>query len=876
MSARRQRLGAWIIRRHPRAFLRAYGDDMLETFRARCGPGARPAFVLRELLALSASVATEWLRYGRLAFSHAGREARHAGRRLAGTPAFTCSAVGILALSLGLLIGVFTLVHRIVLRPLPYPEADRLVALDHAAPGVGLAGDVGMSLGTYREYAALPSVAATAIYYVNEATVDIDGEATRAEFMGATPSLSAVLGFAPASGRWFVEEEGREGAARRVVLTDAYWRSAFGMRPDVLGATMRIGGEPHEIIGVLAPGLQFPHPRVAFVIPLPMPASITRAAGFNYSGIARLAPGATAEGARAEQNAVIADLPARFPQDTNRDLLRSSGLTSLLEPYQARLVGDTAATLWLLLLAAAAVVCMATANLANLFLVRGRLRAREGRLRRAIGAGPWSLAAFSLAEPLIVALAGGALGLALAYAGLRVLAGMSTVQLPRLHEVHLDPAVIALAVLASLLTGIVLGALPALQARTPGNLGPDAQRVATADGRSVRLRFALVTVQLALAVMVVTAAGLLARSFANLSRVDPGFVSDQRLVFEIGLPRTEFTTRESAATWHAQTIARLAEQHGLVSVAATTRLPLDGDGQGDPLQVEGATQPSSVVVRFRRVSDDYFKTIGIPIVAGRGFDRRDAGADVAVVDHTLASLYFPGADPVGRRVRPASDDDPWLTIVGVVGDTATFSLDESERVGKLYVPMQGAMRSDVGSGHEMAYVVRTADSPLAAVPAIRAIVRERHPGVPMARVGALSEIVARSRAGLVLVLTLVGAAGVVAVLLGVVGVYAVVAYGVSERRTEMAVRLAIGATPGSLIAMVLRQGAPAIVLGVIAGTAGAALSTSMLRAMLFGVDGVDLPVAVAAPAALLALAFMSTWLPARRASRTSPAMALRG
>jgi putative ABC transport system permease protein len=886
MTARFERLVARLLRCGD-PFAALHAADVLDLFRtraaeARAGGGWRwTRFIVRELLSLLLAAASEQARHAARVPRMLAREVRHAVRRLAASPSFTASAIATLAITLGALTVAFTLVYRIVLAPLPYPNAERLIDLDHAAAGVGIDRDLGMSIGLYHQYSTLPSIEAIAIYYTGERTFSSGGDTVNSWFLHTTPSLAGVLGAGPALGRWFTDAEGRPGGGKVVVLTDGFWRRRFG-GANVLGRTVTVDGVPHEIVGVMPRGFAFPDPRVEYIAPLALPAQVNRAAGFNYAGIARIADAVSVDRARADQDALIADLPNRFPGDPESGLLRTSQLRSITGPMKTRIIGEIAGTLWILLGACAIVLAIACANLVNLFLVRGESQRPDVTLRRALGADGTALGVYHLAESLLITLAAAAAALLLAGLALAALQTGGTLDLPRLHEVRLGPAVAGVIAAASACIWLLLSAAPALQSRivSAGSLHHHARR--TTPGRAaVRVRHALIAAQVALALVLLASSGLLVRSVAHLVRADPGFRTVDRLVFRIGLPGSAFRDRASAAAWHATFLDRVRGIHGVRHVAAGSTLPLTGDSQRDPIEVFGRSpDPTSLpVVRFTRVSPSFFAALDIPLRAGRVFDTADArgATDAVVVNDALVRQYFRGEDPLGRRIRPfGTQGDRWLTIVGVAADTATYSVQEPEAAAKLYVPLGASLWADVPSPHEMSYVVHTAGEPLAAGPQVRELLRESNPELAIAGMERMEDVAARSRAGISFAMLLITLAAAVALVLGIVGVYAVVAYSVAQRRTEIAVRLAVGATPEQVMRLQLRQSAMPILAGLAIGLGATPVASRALRAMLFGVSPHDPLTYAGAGALLLFVGLLSCWWPARRAAHASPVEALRG
>jgi putative ABC transport system permease protein len=537
-----------------------------------------------------------------------------------------------------------------------------------------------------------------------------------------------------------------------------------------------------------------------------------------------------------------------------------------------------------LLGAAAIVLLIACANLANLILVRADARHREITLRRALGAGRGALAQNLLTETVLLAIVGGAgLGLPLAQAAVTLLVQVAPFNLPRLHEVRLGGVEMVFGLAISIGAGLILGMIPlARHARGQVSGLAASQRGTLAGAAGMRTRHLLMAVQVSLAVLLLSAAGLMVRSFANLLRVDPGFEAQSRLVFRVGLPRTEYRTRPEAASFHAAMLDRLRALPGVSAVAVTSTLPLDGPGLGDPLEVRGrAAQPADAgpIVRSRRVSNGYFAAIGIPLRGGRGFDAADeaGGTSSVVINQALARLYFGEADPTGQQVRPIEGDplDRWLTIVGVVGNTATDALHEPAPVPAMYVPLRGSMWADVPSPHAMSYVVQTAGSPTGQVPAVRAMLEQLNPRVALNRPERLEDVVVRARASRSFAMVLLVVAAAVALTVGLVGVYAVIAYSVSQRRVEIGLRLAIGAMPSEVTAMIMRESGRVVLAGVALGVAGALATSNLVRALLFGVAPGDLATHLGVGAGLFVVAMGACWWPARMAARLNPTEALR-
>jgi predicted permease len=893
----------WIARRLIRlngvTFAATYGDDLLATLRAR-GELARSrgtrrfiTFVGRELGALAWSAVRQrqprWEPVHTFSARRAmspeavGRELRRAARRLASTPGFTAAAVFTLGLAIAATTSVFSLVSSIVLAALPYPASERLIDLDHAAPALGLPSGMGTSIGLARDYDALPSIEDVALYTVQAGTLADGLAARRAMFLQATPSLGATLGLRTQLGRWFTDSEGVPGGPNVVVLTDATWRRDFGASPSIVGQTLRMEGSPYDIVGVLAPGSVFPDTRVEFMRPLPLPPTWPRATGFNYSGIARIAPGATIEQARREQRAAIDSVVARYPADAEIGVMVEGGLRPVTRPLKDTIVGEVTTTLLALLGAAAIVLLMACANLANLFLVRYESRRREVMVQRSLGAGAIDVMLQVLGETVLVSAAGAAFGLTLAHATINAIVRWGPQDLPRLQEVHLGSTDILFAAATSGLVAVFIALLPLLHLSTRDRTSvANSERGGTPPPARMAARHTLMVAQIALAVVVTVAAGLLTRSFANVLRVDPGFRAESRLVFDSSLPRAEYRTRAEAALFHSTVLDRLRSLPDVAAAAATTNLPLEGVGIGDPLEVHGRPVPSAEVapiVRYRRVSQGYFTTLGIPLRAGRLFDAMDGDGTTAsaIVDEATAMLYFSRDNPIGKQIRPRDSDagDRWLTIVGVVGNTATATLTETSAVPKLYVPLRGSMWADVPTPHNVSYIVRTKGDPVAQVAAVRRVLTETNPRIALARPERLEDVMIRARAPRALTMILLVISALMAIVVGTIGVYAVMEYAVAQRSVEIGVRLALGATPSQVTALIVRSGAAVVGIGVAAGLVMTMALASLLESLLFGVAPLDWPTRIAVAVSISVVGMAASWWPAMRASHRDPLRALR-
>jgi predicted permease len=874
---------------------------MEETFVARLadveGSVRRVQLLLRECWSLLVLAMMERRRAGGAAASGVNRskgvgwmeelmrEMHHAVRRLLRTPAFTLAAAGTLALAIGANAAIFTVVYRVVLNPLPYADGNRLVALEHGLPGLNVPTGLGMTSGLYFQYVERSrTMDGVALYMTADVTLTGVGTPDRIRIADATPSLGATLGVAPLMGRWFTGEEGEPGGVPSVVLAHSFWTERFGADPSVLGRSITLSGVPYTVVGVMPPGFSFPNPRVRLWRTAVIDRAEARAGGFNYLGVARLRDGATVPDARNEINSFIPDLPNAYPNDPYApSIVGEAGLTSTLITLKSRTVGQVAESLWILLASVGLVLLVACANVANLFLVRSEARQREIAVRQALGAGKSGIRQFFLMESLLLALFGAALGLGIAYAGVRLLVTFGPVTLPRLDEVRVDGIVVLFALGLGALSAFLFGSFPLVRRATIAPALQDTGRGNTASKGRHRARHVLMGAQMALACVLLIGAGLMVRSFQALRAIDPNFDARSAITFRIGLPAAEYETWEDMILAHTRILDELSALPGVSAVSAATCLPLDEWGfcNGDPLEVEGRTSvPGTIppIVAFRSVAGDWFETIGTPIVRGRGIERADVQRNdaVAVINESLAERYFEGEDPIGRRVTmegPSENERLWFTIVGVTRNTPTFSLAEVSPAPKLYMAWQS--RRNVGPDPSaVVYVVRST-RPLELVPAIRNVVANVDANLALAQIRTLEDVLDRSSAQAAFTMTLIVLAAAVALVLGIIGIYGVISYIVSQRAGEIGVRLALGAEPGRVAGMIVRQGGAVALAGLLLGLLTAVALSRSVSAVLFGVSPTDPVIYAMTSVALLAIALVACWVPARRAARLSPIEALR-
>jgi predicted permease len=917
-----------LLRLYPERFRAEYGAAMAETYALRAAEArARGRWMVWFLAREGTSLATGALRerWGAwravrqtkgqrrrqaMTFVNALVELRHAARRLVRAPGFTLAVVLTLGLTIGATTAIYALVDAIIVRPLPYPESERLVLVDHGAAGLDQESGLGMSEGLYLQYRRnARTIESIGIHTTGSRNLTGEGTAERVRVTYVTPSIGQVLQVKPLLGRWFVETEGDAQWGPVVVLSEGFWRQRYGGDPTVLGRTITLSGTSHEVVGVMPASFAFPGPATSIWAPLGIDPATARVGGFNYGGIARLRDGVTAEQMRREVDGLIASVPAAFPDQIAlaREIVNSARLFAAIQDYKESLIGGLRRTMWVLLGTMSVVLLIACANVANLFLVRAEGRRLEVAVRRALGASRARIAGNYLFDAVLLALLGGILGALLSAVGIQLLLGQLVAEpgtsfsisqmLPRLHELKFGGGVLGFAITCALITGVLFGSVPLLSPPDIAETVRDSGRRTTAGRGRFHARNVLVIMQIAMAFVLLVAGGLMIRSFVRLNRIDPGFDAENVLTFQVALSGERYSdaNAESVVAFHGTMVERLEALPGVSSASGTTCIPLGGWCYGDPLIVEGRPRAEGTippVVNFRRVLPGYFETMRIPLRAGRGIEAHDqeSRTGAVVISEELARLYFPGEDPIGRRiyfaaqggrgdapveiVDPTAPGIPWFTVVGIIPNLALDQLNEDRRSASLYLP--ALHQNEEGPGmHFLTYVVRTSVPPTTLVPAVRSLLQELDPDVPLASARSMEDIVAASALRMSFTLVLLVIAAVAALLLGTIGIYGVISYLVSRRTSEIGIRLALGARPGQVTGMVVRHGARLAGIGVIAGIAGALLTTQLLQTLLYGVEPEDVATYSAVALLLGGIALLACWVPARRAAGMSPLNALR-
>ncbi len=818
---------------------------------------------------------------------------RHAARRLLRAPAFAVAATLTLALGIGGTIAVFTVVNGVLLQPLPYPHADRLVDLSHTLALAGLT-RVDQSDATFllyrrdnRVFTDIGVYRSTAVNMrVMGATPENGAPAERVSAARVTPSVFRVLHATTMRGRVLTDADAAPGAPAVAVISQGLWQRDFGADPAAVGRHLSIDGVDHEIVGVMPARFTFPNAQAALWIPLHFDPAHTKSAAFDYRGIARLRDGVSLTTATADLQRLLPQVPVAFPGRLTAAAIRVMHMTAEVRPLRDVMVSGVSRILWIVLGSVGVLLLIACANVANLFLARAEGRQREFAVRRALGAGRVALIDDCVAEAVLLSALGGLLGLALATAGVGLLLRLPmSASIPRLADVHVDAAVVGFASGASLLAALVVSAMPALHAGRVSLATLLAAEGRTSTGGRQRARRMLVVSQVALAVVLLAGAGLFARSFQQLRAVNPGFDAGQTLSFRLALPPAEYPGAGDAARTLVETLHSLRSLPGVRAAGLATRLPLDQEAaQDSAVFIEDHPTPPGKIPDIHPMvfaTPGYFAAMKIPVVSGRLFAPPDPSSDPAhmprevVVSAAFAERYWNAATAVGKRIRmnPAG---PWSTIVGVVGSTRDDGL-ENPPAQTVYSPLVTSSATGAPwSPRNVAFVVRSGGDADALRTAVRSAVRASVPGVPPYRMLPLGELLSDAASRTTFTLLLIGIAALVATAVGAAGIYGVIAYLVALRTREIGVRLALGAQPADVRRMVVGRAVGDAASGVMAGLIGAVVATRALASLLFGVSPTD-PVALAGAAlVLLVTAVAASWLPARRAARLDPAIALRG
>jgi len=770
-------------------------------------------------------------------------------------------------------------IDAVLLRPLPFSVPSRLVVVKPTEPG--RRDDVGVSYPTFLDWRARNHVfEGLSVFREDDFTLTGRGEPAHLTGAVVSANLFTVLGVRPVIGRDFIPAEDQvNGTGSPIILSHSLWQNRFGSDPNIVGQSLTLDGQTFAVVGVMPVGFQFPVQRtlVEFWTTIAVDAQSTNGAtpitaqrGAGYLDvIARVKPQVTIDTAQTEMAGIQDGLNRQYPEN------RPKGIS--LVPESDAVVGDMRQGLFVLLGAVGLVLLIACANLSNLLLARAATRNREISVRTALGATRWMIVRQLLAESLLLAAAGAAAGLALAAWGIKLLTALAPGDLPRITESGLNLQVLIFTTLVAVFTSILFGLVPALQAAKPELAASlkEGGRSGTETLARGRLRSALVITEMALAIILLVGSGLLLRSLLGLGRVDPGFAKDHVITFGLDLP--DRYGRPQRVAFYRSLLERVRATPGVRSASAAYPLPLSADEVKTGFEVEGRPMKRSEypVTTLHTIDRDYFHTVGVPLVSGREFNTQDdaAGAtSVVIISQRLAKQVFPGEDPVGRRIRTnissGPGDPPMRVVVGVVGDVKSEGL-AAPSVPESYVPYAQLPFAP------MSVVVRTDIAPGNIVPTLTSEVQSLDSALPLLRVKTLDEYVDDSIVGTRFETFLLGTFGVLAFLLTAVGLYGVISYTVAQRTREMGIRLALGADRSAILGMVVKNGTLLACAGALIGLGAAFLLTRLMASLLFGVGPTDPLTFLCVPIALIAVAMLASYVPARRAAKVDPMAALR-
>ncbi len=793
---------------------------------------------------------------------------KYAARDFRQSPGFALIAVLTLALGIGANTAIFTVAKSVLLNPLSYPDSDRVMVVMESNPEGGLP-RFSVAPLNYRDFHD-QSRSFERMAAVSGDNFNLTGDGARPERLSGrrvTGEFFDVLGVDPAHGRAITPEDDQLDASKVVVLNHGFWQRRFGGDAGVVGRDLTLSGESHTVIGVMPP--KFNINRDLFV-PMAVDYGETHRGAHYFAVLGRLAEGTTIEQARVDLETVAARLEAEYP-DTN------TGWTTLVTPLQALMVEDFEAIVWVLLAAVGLVLLIACANVANLLLGRMAMREREVALRTALGAGRWRLVRQFLTESTLLALVGGVLGVLLAHRGTAILVAMNTDNIPRYYDVAVDGGVLAFALALSLATGLIFGLLPAWRGSRP-----DLASCLKEGGRGhagaadSRLRGALVLAEVAVAMVLLVGAGVLLKSLSRMLDVDPGFVAEGALTARLDLPDAKYPEEPEQAAFYDRLYERLAGLPGVEGVGGVIPMPLTGRGFILTFWIEGTPIPepnAAPTSHIRVVNDGYFEAMGIPRLRGRAFTRGDdfEAAQVVVINERTAARYFPGGDPIGRRITfddPEDEDLTWMTIVGIVGDVHHDELAVEPDAEIYWSSAQRPMSATT-------VILRTTADPGLLAGPLREELARIDSDLPLFDVRTLEAIVDESVAQPRFNGLLLGLFAAVALLLATIGVYGVISYSVTRRLREIGVRLALGAGRGQILGQVLRRGLGLMAAGIGIGLVVALFAARVLATMVYDVSPTD-PATLAAVALLLiAVGATACLLPALRATRVDPVIVLR-
>lgn len=807
------------------------------------------------------------------------QDLRYAVRILSKSPGFTAVAVLMLAIGIGANTAIFSVVNSALLRPLSYPEPQQLYLVREVVPQLAkFYPTLAANIPNFRIWQKrVRSFSSVAIAESTDATLTGRGEPEILRGVRSSANLFDVLGVRPAAGRLFRVEEDEPGQGRVLLLTYSFWQNRFHGDPNAIGKTLVLDGNAHEIVGILPQSFRFPPAlggasitsNIAFFRPLNGAESYEQdlIGEFDFAAVARLRPGVTQQEASAELNVVQAQIAKEANQGVD--------LAGVLRPLESEIVGPSRQGLLFLLAAVGAVLLIVCTNLASLMLVRVPRRLREAAIRTSMGATRWQIVRQMLTETFALSFTGGALGVWIGNLGVRWLVHLAPAGIPRIEEVRMDWRVLLFALVACVFTGCLVGVFPAWRmTRTqPIDALKSSGPATTENHRTRRLREFLVGFEVGATTLLLILAGLLLVSLGRLLHVHTGFATENVLVAGVSLPSPAYTRNEPKSHFYQQVLEGVRSLPDVKAVGWVSIPPLGGEGSVTGITVPGAQQPGAEMptANYRSVSTDYFSAMGIPLLQGRVFDASDRDRKIVLVSQSVADRFWPGKNPVGQICITQWAGDTPAEVIGVVGDIRTVQLDQPPTM-MVYVP---EWFNQISVPYSASFILRTAGPPETDASALRELIHNIDPAVPLATLQPMSEIVSKSVDSRRFPLYLAACFALSALLLASLGIFGVVSYSIEQRRQELGIRMALGADLPNLLRLVVRQGIRPVIVGVAAGLVGAILAGRMIGSLLFGVNAYD-PQTLAVVAVLVfVMGLLACYVPARKAMKVDPMVALR-
>ncbi|HEY6991046.1 MAG TPA: ABC transporter permease [Bryobacteraceae bacterium] len=815
------------------------------------------------------------------------QEARYTLRRLCATPGFTMVSIVTLALGLGATTAIFSVINGVLLKPLPYTHPEQLVSLWMTAPGVKIE-DLNMAPSVYFTMADEGRAFQTVSIWTNGTTsITGNGDPEQVSAIFASHELLPILGVKPQLGRLFAAADDDPKGARTVMLSDGYWRSHFGADRSVLGRRLLIDGNTASIIGVLPPSFQFMDQKVDLVIPLRLDRAKTNLGMFSYQGVGRLKPGVTLKQADADLARMLPLVFQRFPAPAGytAKIFEDARIAPNLRLLKDDLVGDIGNMLWVLMATVGIVLLIACANVANLLLVRAEARQQELAIRAALGAAWTRIARELLVESVTLGVVAGVVGLGLSWAAVKLLSASDLVRLPRAHNIHIDASVVLFAMVTSITVSALFGLIPVVRYAKPQiahALRGGGRWMSDSRDRH-RIRSLLVVVQVALALTLLVTSGLMIRTFRNLRQVDPGFTNAAEIqTVRISIPDEQVKEPERVVHMEHAMLDKITAINGVRSVSVTSSVTMGGYESNDPVYAEDKTYREGTIPplrRFKWIAPGYFKTMGQRMLAGRDLTWAEIYGQrpVALVsENTARETWGSPQAAIGKRIRVTIKDD-WCEVIGVVGDEHTDGVDKKAPTIVYWPLFQKNFEGDpVNVQRSVAFVIRTPRAGSMTLPdELRKAIWSIDSNLPLANVETVETLYDHSLARTSFTLIMLAIAGGMALVLGIIGIYGVISYSVSQRAREIGIRLALGAPLSNVTRLFLRGGLLLSAMGCACGLAAALVLTRLMKSLLFSVSPSDPLTYVAMAVALISAAALASYLPARKAIKVDPVEALR-